>query len=92
MVYEGKFKLFDPSAARVKKFKFARINHKFDQNGQKFNFKLFSDRKFAQCSFMYHIVIKITRTKFRDKIWGQDLGNFFFFLMGDKILFEGQHF
>ena len=86
MVYEGKFKLFDPSAARVKKFKFARINHKFDQNGRKFNFKPFSDRKFAQCSFMSHIVIKITRTKFGDKIWGQDLGDNFFLNGGQNFI------
>merc|ERR1712030_83271 len=31
VVYEGKFKLFDPSVARVKKCEFARVNHKFDQ-------------------------------------------------------------
>ena len=31
VVYEGKFKLFDLSVARVKKFEFARVNHEFDQ-------------------------------------------------------------
>ena len=31
VVYEGKFKLFGPSAARAKKFEFAQVNHKFDQ-------------------------------------------------------------
>ena len=30
MVYEGKFKLFDPSVARVKKFEFAQVNHEFE--------------------------------------------------------------
>ena len=30
MVYEGKFKLFEPSVARVKKFEFAQVNHEFE--------------------------------------------------------------
>ena len=30
MVYEGKFKLFDPSVARGKKVEFARVNHEFE--------------------------------------------------------------
>ena len=35
VVYSGKFKLFDPRYARVKKFEFALVNHSFDQLGQK---------------------------------------------------------
>ena len=30
MVYSGKFKLFDPRYARVKKFEFALVNHSFE--------------------------------------------------------------
>ena len=35
VVYSGKFKLFDPHYALVKKFEFALVNHLFDQLGWK---------------------------------------------------------
>ena len=31
--FKGKFKLFNPCYAWVKKFEFVQVNHKFDQRG-----------------------------------------------------------
>ena len=38
VVYEGKFKLFDPSVEKVKKFEFARVNHEFEPMWLEMNF------------------------------------------------------
>ena len=35
--FKGKFKLFNPCYAWVKKFEFVQVNHKFDQRGHNKN-------------------------------------------------------